>query len=260
MKNSYTYKINHCGIHNCTIDWAWDNDGFPDYDVWAVFGGIGTLTVAGRSFSVKQGDCFLLPPNTPVSGRHNPDFPLQIINVHFNFLQNDTIVFPYSLLHKFISSPDFFKSLLNRLVSAHYSENHNSAVSWMSAVITEFLSFPFADDNKKLQNSNFACINEICSVINENVACSTSLSDFAKQYGYSTTYLGKLFHSITGVSFSQYLSNVRINQAKLLLSTSDESVADIAEKLGYYNACHFINQFKKIVGCPPGSYRKKRPL
>ena len=98
-------------------------------------------------------------------------------------------------------------------------------------------------------------IQNICKQIQENVAESTSLSTFASKLGYSTTYLGKIFHKLTGVSFSQYLLNARINQAKLLLRTSNLSISAIAEQLGYYDTSHFIKQFKQIVGRSPNVYR-----
>jgi YesN/AraC family two-component response regulator len=81
------------------------------------------------------------------------------------------------------------------------------------------------------------------------------LADYSAGYGYSATYFGKLFHRVVGVSFSEYLVNARINQAKILLKTSEMSVSQIAYYLGYCDVSYFTRQFKKIVGCPPNSFR-----
>ena len=98
-------------------------------------------------------------------------------------------------------------------------------------------------------------VTEICDRINASPEAKHVLSELATEYGYSATYLGKLFHKNVGISFSNYLLNARINYAKILLLNSKLSVGEIAEKLGYYDTAHFINQFKKTVGCTPNAYR-----
>ena len=89
MVNCNSYKINLCGVKDCTPDWHWETNGFNDYDLWAVFRGVGVLEVDGVEYEVKAGTCLLLPPNTKICGRHDPKNPLLTANVHFHFLQND---------------------------------------------------------------------------------------------------------------------------------------------------------------------------
>ena len=82
------------------------------------------------------------------------------------------------------------------------------------------------------------------------------LLQFAKKYGYSEAYLGKLFRKTVGVEFSGYVINARINKAKILLRSSDYTVGEIAELLGYCDACFFVKQFTKMTGTTPGRYRR----
>ncbi|MBR4420196.1 MAG: helix-turn-helix domain-containing protein [Clostridia bacterium] len=253
MINEYTFKIKSCGITDGGSDWYWDCDGFADYDLWAVFRGKGKICIGDEWFDIEAGTCFLLPPNTKIHARHLEDNCLLNFNVHFNFLKNGEIVFPYRAERRYITNQTFFKELYNRIISSHYSNQSSNASSWLTVCLNEFFSYPSMRENTVTENIHLQCINEICSAINEKP--SASLAFFAKKYGYSTTYLGKIFHRITGVSFSNYLCNARINKAKLLLKTSDYTVAEIAEELGYYDLSHFINQFKKVVGCSPSAYR-----
>lgn len=252
---AFFLKVNSCGISDCRPEWHWDINGFNDYDLWTVFRGKGKLQVGDEILDVEEGVCLLLPPNTPIHGRHEKDKPLFVINVHFDFTQNNTPVFPYLLKKRFIVNLPFFKELLQRLLSAHYKGNESEAHSWLNVILTEFSSSPVTRENATTENSHAYFVGEICKQINENVKNSASLTVFAHKYGYSATYLGRIFHKLTGVTFSQYLSNARINQAKSFLLTSDLSVTEIAEQLGYYDPCHFIRHFQKIVGCSPNSYR-----
>lgn len=176
--------------------------------------------------------------------------------MHFHFLQNETPIFPFLFQQRFLTNVIFFKELLNRTLSAFYREQTKEAVDWLTVTLNEFFSALQIQEKNTTSNAHGECIQNICKQINENIAESTSLSAFASEYGYSTTYLDKIFHKFTGVSFSQYLLNARIiNQAKLLLRASNLPVSTIAEQLGYYDTSHFIKKFKQIVSRSPNVYR-----
>ena len=251
----YTLKINSCGITDCNAEWKWDTFGFNDYDLWTVFRGKGTLTIDEECFNVEEGSCILIPPNKKITGRHDLQNPLFTINVHFDFLQNEKIIHPYDIEQRFILNTTFYKEILNRIVFLHYRESESYSKACLFVALQEFFSSSEICENTKTQNLHLELIQNICKSINTKISENCSLAKFASENCYSTTYLGKLFHKITGVTFSQYLLNARISQAKSLLKTTDKTVSEIAEELGYYDTCHFIRQFKSVVGCSPNNYR-----
>ena len=79
-------------------------------------------------------------------------------------------------------------------------------------------------------------------------------------YGLTPNYLSKIFHQKEGLRFIDYLTLVRINHAKRLLTASPVlSVNEIAEQVGYRGARHFSKVFQKLTGQTPSDYRKYRP-
>lgn len=64
------------------------------------------------------------------------------------------------------------------------------------------------------------------------------------------------FKEYTGINFVNYLKNLRINEAKHLLETTEEKVLDIGYQVGYENDKHFLKTFKSICGVSPTEYRK----
>ena len=84
-----------------------------------------------------------------------------------------------------------------------------------------------------------------------------SLSETAKVYGYSADYFGKLFSSVVGIPFSEYLMKAKISKAKLLLDTSDYTIEHISSLLGFYDCAYFCRQFRKTAGITTGEYRKR---
>ena len=252
MEDTGTYTINSCGIYDCDANWSWKTKGNKDYTLWAVFRGEGTLTLCDTPHSVMSGTCFLIPPQTLTQGMHNPDNRLFVYSVHFS-TNNGTC----GIGSKRIVNVSFFKELFDRTILFFNMNRIDLAQAYLKVLLNEFFSFPDAQNGQQNPESiaHQRCITEICDRINSTPAAKHRLSVLAAEYGYSATYLGKLFHKSVGISFSNYLLNSRINYAKILLMNSELSISEIAEKLGYYDTAHFVNQFKKIVGSTPTAYR-----
>ena len=87
-----------------------------------------------------------------------------------------------------------------------------------------------------------------------------SVGEIAKVCAVSESGLRKLFKSTYGISPAEYRIKVRINKAKFLLKGSTLSVAEISEKLGFYDAAYFTKAFKRQVGCTPTEYIKRKSL
>lgn len=77
----------------------------------------------------------------------------------------------------------------------------------------------------------------------------------AEHCNLSYSYFSRSFKNAAGIGFSDYLNNLRINEAQRLLLFTNKTVTDIAMDLGYSTASHFISQFKKVNGISPKQYR-----
>lgn len=83
-----------------------------------------------------------------------------------------------------------------------------------------------------------------------------TLAEAARTACLSTAYFSRLFHTQLGISFSEYVSNVRIHYAKILLSQSRKSVTEIALETGFCSGDYFSTQFKAKTGMTPMAFRK----
>lgn len=82
-----------------------------------------------------------------------------------------------------------------------------------------------------------------------------SLSQVAKAVNTSTFYFCKMFKKVTGINFTDYVSRVRIENAKNLLLNPNLRVSEIAYEVGFQSLTHFNRVFKKVVGQSPTEYR-----
>lgn len=92
--------------------------------------------------------------------------------------------------------------------------------------------------------------------IEENYMMNLSLEEIGKIVGLTPTYLSTVFKKETGSSFIEYLSEVRISQAKSLLRNPDLRVSDICEMVGYSDVKYFTKSFIRHTGLKPNEYRK----
>ena len=100
-------------------------------------------------------------------------------------------------------------------------------------------------------------IYEVKQYIDENYSMNLSLDLLAAQVHLSPSYFSKLFKREMGENFSTYILNTRIEQAKLLLRTTDKKAYEIAEAVGIYDPVYFSKIFKKVTGVKPKEYRSQ---
>lgn len=99
-------------------------------------------------------------------------------------------------------------------------------------------------------------IEKIQDYIQENYSDSTlSLSKISQEFNISESYFSLQFKKVTNQNFSEYLENIRIQQAVKLLQGTDMNVNDIAEKTGYTNCVSFRRAFKRVIGTNPAALR-----
>lgn len=82
-----------------------------------------------------------------------------------------------------------------------------------------------------------------------------SLTSMASSFGYSLSYLTKIFIKNTGLSPVKYIRDCRINAAKQLLHNPHIPVNIVGKKVGYSDPFHFSKTFKQVVGISPSEYR-----
>ena len=83
-----------------------------------------------------------------------------------------------------------------------------------------------------------------------------SLQTMAEAFEMSPPNLSTYFKKKTGKTILNYLTELRIEKAKELLSGSNMSLHDIALEVGYYSFTSFMRRFKQYAGITPGEYRK----
>lgn len=106
-------------------------------------------------------------------------------------------------------------------------------------------------------NAKNELMNRMIEITEENFTSSDlSLSTLANELSYNAKYISHLFKEKMGVSYVEYLTNLRIKYAISLLDNGIDSVKNVAFLSGFSDPLYFSTVFKKIVGVSPRDYKK----
>ncbi len=105
--------------------------------------------------------------------------------------------------------------------------------------------------------SQLASVQRAKRYIQDMVYESFSLVNVAEYLNIHPNYLSKIFKQSEGVSFTDYVCDCKMKEAKRLLLGTGLKIYAIAEKLHYYDTGYFIRIFKKYYGISPNQFRQK---
>ncbi len=100
-------------------------------------------------------------------------------------------------------------------------------------------------------------VEKIKLFLQNNYKTDITLSTLANEFYSNPTYISRIFKQYTGVGYRTYLINIRIKYAKQLLVTTNYSVLQISEMIGFGNSTNFGRAFKEATGVQPMEYRNE---
>lgn len=97
----------------------------------------------------------------------------------------------------------------------------------------------------------------ICAYVMAHYVHTISLDDIAEEIGMNRSAFCSYFKRCKGVTFSQFVTQYRLNTACELLKHSQKQVSEICFTVGFNDLPHFIRVFRKAMGISPTAYRKQ---
>jgi len=124
---------------------------------------------------------------------------------------------------------------------------------WIVKVLDRFTESVYENRNIK----NVDIIRKVREFIRSNYKKKITLQDISKAVYLSPYYLSHIFKKETGSTILEYLTKVRIEEAKKLLENTSWSSTQIAFEVGYPDQSYFCKVFKKIEGISTSDYKEK---
>lgn len=236
-----------------------------------------------KSYNIKSGDFAIVFPNevhSLLALQPDNNYYAVIFSPELLYWENKQNPFEQKYIHAFMKQSDKKRIFtaedlkksdipqnIEKIIDEWKNKDYGFEISIHSKILDIFLwlirewkKVDDSDDNNiSLPDNLSESIHKACKYIQLNYNTVTA-SEISKMYGYSYSYFLKAFKKHVGASFSEYVSELKVqNAAGLLLSTPD-SVTDIAMKTGFSTISHFIAEFKKQYKITPLKFRKNAEM
>ena len=143
-----------------------------------------------------------------------------------------------------------YKLNSNFLMLINCEQSLDELCNLLQDAAESFMNAMFSDKDK-----GNLYIRKALKFIADNYSEQITLNTVAEHVNLSPNYFSSLFHKIVGMSFREHLCNVRVEESKHLLLSTDYSITDIAVAMGFPDQSYYCKVFKNIVGVTPGKYR-----
>ncbi len=226
------------------------------FEILYVQQGSMTVVMPKTSYSLDKGDMILIPPNTPHSFSDCKDNCSQLIFISTMFIEEIGTIFSNKTLDNLkitLSANEVEQIVLPFLNSI--SKDCKLAKKGYGYLLFNlfFAANPVLSSNDEV-SADIAY--KILRVVQKKYDKDISLSYIAKELSVCTTYVSRVFNNTMGCSFKSYITALRMEKAKNLLTTQDDSIIDIAIECGYDSQRTFNRAFKAYQNQTPGEYRR----
>lgn len=249
------YYIPWCGHFFCTEKYFHKRDYFPYCLLMYVQQGLFHIEYRGNVFDAQAGDVILLDLTEPHF--YSAYDGLEFLYFCFNGSNSHELCQYYLKNDGPLIRTDKNFLIRNYLANtiAFYDTNPYESIPDTSMRVYKCINLLFTQEHEYSISSDNA-IEHALRHIHENIHKKLTLQELAGLVHLNPCYFSHLFKRKTGLSPIEYVINVRMNQAKLMLITTDKAIIDIAYEVGYSSGASFTNVFTDRIGCSPRQFRK----
>ena len=265
----FPFEFHHIDINHprYVMSYHWH----VEYEIIRILSGEFTVTLDEKSFKATKGDVIFIHSGILHSGIP-VDCVYQCIVFDMNvFLKLNSVCADYiqKIVHQdiliFHHFDGRYPDLLN-VVNSLFHSMEEKKPGYELSVIGQFYHFfgivfsnhYYLDSQPKARRDykRILQLKQVVEFIEKNYASPLTLSQLSESVSMSPKYFCRFFSEMTHQTPMDYLNRQRIEQACYQLSTTDDSITDIAYRNGFNDLSYFIRTFKKYKGTTPGKYKK----
>lgn len=223
------------------------------------YSGRGQLEYQGKSYTLEEGDAFLIDCREPHTYR-SAGSSWEHSVLHFSGIPAERLYQDFVRDNGFVFRPKDAVELharLSKMLKAYTSINPYREYH-VNALLTELLlaMMTTSDSYKHAQAKIPPQLKDIILYVNSHYYRNISLDYLSSTYAISKYHLCRCFKSYTGYTINEYITLLRVEQAKELLRTTSLPAYQVGAIVGIEDENYFYRLFKKYVGISPHKYRK----
>lgn len=272
LDKDFPFQISRVILHaaNTRPDtWHWHSY----FEITCVQQGRGSYFVNGQEYSMDKDDIIIFN-NVEPHGWRLPDGDMELLVMVFSpeFVAEKLSFFDSGYLKPFVERGSNFRNRIGseepvsheirksiREIYQEWQQQKDGYRLMIKANVLRILTMlirAYQDESKSdamLREKKLAMkrLEQAFAYINAHYCEKLSLEETAGAAFMSPSYFSTYFRKVTSMSFSEYVTRLRISHARELLKNTDLSVTDAAMKCGFNNLSNFYRLYKRYTGKPP---------
>ena len=236
-------------------------DGYKWDQILFCASGSGTLEYDEKEVKIGAGDYFFLPKNK--AHTYYPDGELWDVRwAAFEGNVCDDILIRFGMTEPIVITPAdettmeriFDRMVISQETDILYCDYVCSGLVYDYLIEFHRLMDANADSARSKQLSMLL---PVLRYMHDNFSCDLSMTQLSEIIGVTPQHFCRVFRKTMNVRPNEFLTRIRIDEAKRLLAEREVSVSDAAEKTGFRNAGYFSTVFRKHEGMSPAEYKKR---
>lgn len=248
------------------------------FEITYIVSGRAQYFVNGDTYIVSDGDIILFNNIEPHGWEVLEPLTLIVMTFQPELIANGFALLDYDYLEPFLERGTNFKNVLpaseqvtkdiHQLLLDISEEDEKHTVGYQLMIKANILKIltllirhsqnsPKPDRLLSRKALEMKRLSSVFDYINKHYTERLTLADAAEMAYMSPNYFSQYFKKVTGQTFSDYLSGLRIKKAQELLKNSDKNVIDIAMACGFRNMSNFYRMYKKHTGTTPSAPQNK---
>lgn len=253
-----------------------DYHAHKEVEIMYVINGKCTVESLTEALQLKKGDFILLDSNVPHRLIVEAGSPCRMLNIEFTCIPK---VSPFPSIKTLAENNSDFTQFLKRRAAYFFLKDPNEIFHTLKNIVLESdkkdegkemmlqlllsqlllqiarMAVENDELHKKDQQAN-VYVNQSIEFLHQNYDRDIKINDVAQAVNIHPGYLHRIFKTITHRTIIEYLTNLRMEKAKMLLADTDIPIIEISQYVGVNSSQYFSQIFKKYTKQTPMAYRR----
>ena len=255
-------------------DFSFEGESHDFWEIVYIDKGCAIVTAESQKYFLTQGEIIFHKPNEFHSIESDPYDPPNVFIITFD-CDSAPMKFFYD---KRMSVPATLKKHISEIISNGMDTYILTDDNPYSKGLTVREEYPFGseqlikvnleilliklvrysqitDQEPKESESYDKLTRNIVNILNNSIYSKVTVENICQELDFSRAYISARFKSKTGKTITEYLSELKVNEAKYLIRKDRHSISEISEFLCFENPQYFCRVFKKLTKMTPTQYR-----
>lgn len=242
--------------------WHGDKTFCPDAKLYLPLSGSGFVQYGGVRYELQAGSIYLIPPGVVLD--YGLDVSMDILWAHVRLRVMDVVnLSDYVSLVPMVSVElDAVAPRMERMLTCWHSTTHAEQMEAQGLVlqlIALFMSHEQTDEEHASRRITLQRLQPVFAYMEKQQGRAIRIEELADILHLETSHFASLFSRAVGTPPAKYMLRRRIEQARVLLRSTEATVGELAAELGFSDAFHFSRTFKRLMGMSPQVFRHMKP-